>query len=70
MTPPELHNEIMDLIHDADVHPHVAMSVLMKLSASIASMIGMKQGDFLRAADLTYKIESFIQSDSDDLTMH
>mgnify|MGYP006269150221 CR=1 FL=1 len=70
MTPPELHNEIMDLIHDADVHPHVAMSVLMKLSASIASMINMTQGDFLRAADLTYKIESFVQSDTDDLTMH
>ena len=70
MTPPELHNEILELIHDADINPHIAMSVLMKLSATIANMIGMKQGDFLRAADLTYKIESFIQSDKDDLTMH
>lgn len=70
MTPPELHNEILEVISDADMSPQMVLSVLMKLSASLGNMVGMSQGDFLRAADMTYKIENFIQSDTDDLTMH
>jgi len=65
-----VHNSIMNLIIDSEIEPHMAMSVLMKMSASFANTVGMKQAEFLSAADLTYKIESFVRSNTDNLTMH
>ena len=65
----DLFNDIIDLMSESEVPSPIAFSVLMKLSALTALHSDMKRADFLRAADMVFKIESFIVEDVKNLPM-
>lgn len=63
----ELFRGIEDVIATSDLEEGQIFSVLMKLAALGAIYCDMNHAEFLRAADMVYRIESFVMSDIKDL---
>lgn len=61
--------EVLEKLIETDMEPRLAFSVLMKLSAMAGCEAGMNHADFLRAADIVYKLETFSVADIKDLPM-
>jgi len=65
----DLFNDISEIINESEVPTPIVFSVLMKLAALGAVYSEMSRADFLRAADMVYKIESFVAEDIKNLPM-